>query len=288
MALTRAERWLVVAGAGAPDPSGESWHDRVSTSLKACGAFDKSFEFEDGTRNGQRLEHMVWPPSTTPRVSDSQTLVDVPAFFDRPAPPMMDVRHMLSPSDLGGAKALPGADGDLSDVALDRGTQTHLLLETLATVPRSEWEAVGSALLRNHPLAEDILSESICALENPELAFLFDPETLAEVPLTATISQFPNSRFSGIIDRLIVTDTKIIAIDFKTNRTVPTSPDTCPDGLLRQMGAYRAMLAAIYPRHDIETAILWTRTATYMPLPESLTTQALVSAHHLDAPTEGT
>ena len=288
VALTRAERWLVVAGAGAPDPSGESWHDRVSTSLKACGAFDKSFEFEDGTRNGQRLEHMVWPPSTTPRVSDSQTLVDVPAFFDRPAPPMMDVRHMLSPSDLGGAKALPGADGDLSDVALDRGTQTHLLLETLATVPRSEWEAVGSALLRNHPLAEDILSESICALENPELAFLFDPETLAEVPLTATISQFPNSRFSGIIDRLIVTDTKIIAIDFKTNRTVPTSPDTCPDGLLRQMGAYRAMLAAIYPRHDIETAILWTRTATYMPLPETLTTQALVSAHHLDAPTEGT
>jgi ATP-dependent helicase/nuclease subunit A len=77
-------------------------------------------------------------------------------------------------------------------------------------------------------------------------------------------------------------------VDFKTNRTVPDTEAACPEGVLRQMGAYRAMLARIYPDRQIETGILWTRNATYMPLSETLTTQALVRADHLDAPTEDT
>jgi ATP-dependent helicase/nuclease subunit A len=86
----------------------------------------------------------------------------------------------------------------------------------------------------------------------------------------------------------VVTDDKIIAVDFKTNRTVPEYEDQTPEGLLRQMGAYHAMLRQIYPDKEIETGILWTRTATYMPLSENRVTQALVRARHLDDPSEAT
>ena len=82
-------------------------------------------------------------------------------------------------------------------------------------------------------------------------------------------------RIHGVIDRLIVTDTEIIAVDFKSNRTVPASADMVPDGLLRQMGAYAAALAQIWPDRTITTGLFWTRDATYMRLPHALVMQAL-------------
>jgi ATP-dependent helicase/nuclease subunit A len=82
----------------------------------------------------------------------------------------------------------------------------------------------------------------------------------------------------GVIDRLIVEDTRVLAVDFKTNAAIPDTPDTVPEGLLRQMGAYAAMLAPLYPDRRIDTAILWTRTATLMPLPHDLVSAALARA----------
>jgi ATP-dependent helicase/nuclease subunit A len=43
------------------------------------------------------------------------------------------------------------------------------------------------------------------------------------------------------------------------------------------MGAYAHALGQLYPEHRIDTAILWTRTATLMPLPHDLVTAALES-----------
>ena len=51
-----------------------------------------------------------------------------------------------------------------------------------------------------------------------------------------------------------------------------------PEGILRQMGAYRAALAQIWPGRTVETAILWTRTARLMPLPGPLVAAALARA----------
>ena len=59
---------------------------------------------------------------------------------------------------------------------------------------------------------------------------------------------------------------------------VPATPEDTPEGLLRQMGAYHAMLGQIWPDRQIEVAILWTATATLMPLPASLVTAALARA----------
>jgi ATP-dependent helicase/nuclease subunit A len=44
------------------------------------------------------------------------------------------------------------------------------------------------------------------------------------------------------------------------------------------MGAYAAALAQVWPGRRIETALLWTRSATLMPLPPALTAAALARA----------
>jgi len=82
----------------------------------------------------------------------------------------------------------------------------------------------------------------------------------------------------GVIDRLIVTQNRVLAVDFKTNSVVPASPAEVPQGLLAQMGAYLDALQQIYPSQSVDIAILWTKTATLMPLDHDIMRQAFTRA----------
>jgi len=116
------------------------------------------------------------------------------------------------------------------------------------------------------------VADAIALLDAPELQPLFASDTLAEVPISADVL---GRRMHGVIDRLVVTPDRVLAVDFKTNRLVPDQPAAVPDGLLRQMAAYAAMLAEVYPDRRIETALLWTARARLMPLQQHLLTEAL-------------
>jgi ATP-dependent helicase/nuclease subunit A len=75
---------------------------------------------------------------------------------------------------------------------------------------------------------------------------------------------------SGIIDRLAVSETHVIAIDFKTGRQPPDDLTKTPILYLRQMAAYRALLREVFPRRAIRCALVWTETATVTVLPDDL------------------
>jgi ATP-dependent helicase/nuclease subunit A len=120
-----------------------------------------------------------------------------------------------------------------------------------------------------------VLSEAAAVLDDPALAALFAPEAVAEVTITG---QLGSQRALGTIDRLIVASDSVLAVDYKSNRLVPEVPEAVPEGLLRQMGAYAALLGQIYPDRKIEVAILWTATARLMPLPSALVMAALQRA----------
>ncbi|MDP1578285.1 MAG: PD-(D/E)XK nuclease family protein, partial [Cypionkella sp.] len=79
----------------------------------------------------------------------------------------------------------------------------------------------------------------------------------------------------GTIDRLLIARDHILAVDFKSNHRTPATAAQTPEGILRQMAAYAEALRQIYPNHRIDTAILWTRTATLMPLPPDIVRAAL-------------
>lgn len=50
----------------------------------------------------------------------------------------------------------------------------------------------------------------------------------------------------------------MLVVDYKTNRPPPAREADVPAIYLRQMAAYRALLAEIYPQHRIDCFLLWT------------------------------
>ena len=266
VAMTRAENWLIVAAAGETGEGDDSWHSIVASGMAERGGA----EVPHGLLTVTRVENGDWnnPPevATGP---DTKPAVSLPRFGDLP-----DVRRdtTLSPSDLGGAKVMPGdpAVWDEED-AKERGTLIHRLLEHLPGVAGAERPALGRMIVP----AEDVaLVDDICTLiGKPDLSWLWTDTALTEVEVTATLPD--GRRIHGAIDRLIITDDHITVIDYKSNRLVPAKPEDTPDGLLRQMAAYREGLRQVYPDREIRLAILWTHDATLMMLPEGLLDQAL-------------
>ena len=279
VAMTRAEKWLIVAAAGdAGKVEDDSWYSKIAAAMARKGAKDHPFLGGPGLR----LENGDWSglPVKADPPNPPQT-VPLPSIFlssvEKPEP----ASKTLSPSDLGGAKALPGDSGLDEDAAKRRGRQIHRLLEYFPGIAPVSWPDMAARLLSQGPDAakgaelEDLLAEAADVAANPGLAMLFDPAALAEVSISANLDALGGARVHGTIDRLLIRGTSILAVDFKTNATVPENPQMVPLGLLRQMGAYAHALAEIYPNHTIETALLWTKTAKLMPLPHDLVTMAL-------------
>ena len=277
VAMTRAEKWLIVAAAGDLSKDGSSWYQIAQTAMGHANAVpvgsDGTLRFAEGDWDGlaqvDRIKKSVEKPLLDP-------------VFSTPAPIYALQQPTLSPSDLGGAKALPGDAGEGKESAMLYGTLVHDLLEKLAPIAEAERAAVAAQLIsaNTSEMAEQTMQEAVQVLSTPALAHIFAHDTLAEVPITAQIRQ---SRLHGVIDRLIITANTVTAVDFKTNRTVPNSVEQCPDGILRQMGAYAQMLGQIYPDHEIRTAILWTSASRLMELPHNIVTSALECSPYLDA-----
>ena len=272
VALTRAERWLIVAGAGkADDPEG--WYGRIAAGMHDLGAVAQDFpagpglRFDSGTWPAPRTSH----PASVPIIATED--LDALACPLPPPPPSI---APLRPSALGGAKALPGEAGANEEVALLRGRMIHTLLEHLPAIPAEAGEARAAALLApfHAPEAEIALcrSEAAALLTAPDLADLFAPEALAEVALSGMWAGRP---LSGVIDRLLIAPDRVLAVDFKTNRVVPSTPAEVPEGFLRQLGAYCHLLRPLYSGRRIEAAILWTATGRLMRLDNAALTEAL-------------
>jgi ATP-dependent helicase/nuclease subunit A len=268
VALTRAEKWLIVASAGELSKEGDSWYQMVERALNDGGAAET--DLPGGL--GLRLQHGDWDGlEFVAHDAPEPKKVILPQVFTQPAPAYVAPEPTLSPSDLSGAKALPGDQGLDEEAAKARGTNLHLLLEHLPTQPEDRWPDLARALLAGCEDQGELLEEASAVLRNPDLAHVFAPGTLSEMAVTADLDGI---RLHGVIDRLIVESDRVLAVDFKSNATVPQSVSECPDGLLRQMGAYALALGRIYPGKTIETALIWTRNATLMPLPHEVVTRA--------------
>ncbi|MEM1373457.1 MAG: double-strand break repair helicase AddA [Pseudomonadota bacterium] len=264
VAMTRAECWLIVAAAGDLGKDGsEGWHGQISAALA-------EFETVD-IPGGRRYEPLPWP-ADLPRQSPDDTADKHPLTL--PPLPARPVATTMAPSDLGGAKTLPGTSED--EDALTRGTAIHALLEHLPNTPQEAWGDLAATISGDLDPAE-ILTEARKTLDAHDHT-IFGPESIAEAPITADLADIGGQRVTGTIDRLIVTDDRVLAVDFKSNRIGARTPEEVPEGILRQMGAYAAALSQIYPDKTVETAILWTNGGQLLHLPHRTVMDALQRA----------
>ena len=280
VAMTRAENWLIVCAAGQAKEGKGSWHDQIGQALSEMPT--SPLLLQSGAI-GVRYMPIAWPSAKAkPSIDDDAPTNHLPHWIKDHVQPSIRPAKLLSPSVLGGPKSLSREDADptLTEASLRFGVQLHSLLEHLPSLQPDTWKTAAHSILglsnTNSDEIETVFAQANKVLTTPELAHIFSPNTLAEVPVTAKISEIDRPIY-GIIDRLIVHKDHVLVVDMKSNALVPDTAETVPLGILRQMGAYTDAVGQIYPNREIQTAILWTQTATLMMLPHVLVSGALQS-----------
>lgn len=171
VALTRAEKWLIVAAAGKLDNTdGKSWFQIVQEAMGQLNAVP--LPMQGGA--GQRLSFDNWEAPPFASAEAAGPGIGVARYADH-ALKQVPVRvETLSPSKLEGTKALAGPDGLSEEDAKAYGSYVHAVLDGVA--PR--------AALRPE-LIDEAQREAAGVMQDPALAHLFTPDVLSEVTLTA-------------------------------------------------------------------------------------------------------
>ena len=268
VAMTRAEKWLIVGAAGDVGEGDASWYNIVADGMRHRGDYDDML----GDLPVRRVSEHDWnAPTLVAREPVNINAVTLPAFA---ALPPIDAQKTIAPSSMPGPKVMAGdTAGEDADAAMVRGTQVHLLLEHLPMAAPADRHGLGLQLIQNDDSA--LVNEAIALIADPNLAWLWVQDALTEVDVTAEIPGV--GRIHGAIDRLIIGPDKVTAIDYKSNRLVPATPEQTPLGLQRQLAAYKIALRQIYPDHTIEAGILWTSDRRFTVLDDDLLHEALIT-----------
>ncbi len=271
VAMTRAEEALFIGGglgSGEDAPAPDSWYAQLRPLFAEDGIEDRVW--------GQRWELGALPPpvaGAAPAVAP-RTVAALPDWATRPVGPEPRPPRPLAPSsagdDLGPTPPLP--PGAMQEAAR-RGTLIHALLERLPELAQDRradaarrWLARQATDLAE-AAREEMAAAAMTVLDTPDWAELFSPAALAEVPLAATVE---GRVIAGTADRLLVTQSRVMVVDFKTAARPPRSLEDIPLTTLRQMAAYVAALEVIYPGREVGAAVLYTQTPQLFALPGEL------------------
>jgi len=201
----------------------------------------------------------------------------LPNWLLTPAQPEISPESLLRPSDPADSPHHPVRTAESLTQrarALQRGTLVHRLLQSLPdTAAGRRREAALAYLARNadgwSEEERQTLAESTLALiADGRFAAVFAPGSRAEVSIVGRLER-PGDRpalVSGQIDRLVVTQSEVLIVDFKTNHVPPGQPEEAPRGYVRQLALYRAVLGKLYPQLPVRAALLWTETAELMEI----------------------
>tara|TARA_R110000868_G_scaffold218576_2_gene469109 strand:+ start:40370 stop:43768 length:3399 start_codon:yes stop_codon:yes gene_type:complete len=138
-----------------------------------------------------------------------------------------------------------------------RGKLVHRLLEVLPTYTPQERQEKGLRYLKlaGSDFTQDeqlnMLESALGVMSTYPLMFAVE-NSRAEVPLSALDG---HKRLEGVVDRLVVYENEVIAIDFKTNKNVPNA---VPVDYVLQLAHYKKALEIIFPKKFIKTCIIWT------------------------------
>ncbi|TKD50499.1 double-strand break repair helicase AddA [Sphingomonas baiyangensis] len=264
VAATRAEEELVIGGAlpatARGEPPAASWYAAATRAMDALGVPPGEMR---SYHAGAAIERTATPSQST-RVAGMPALPD---WARRPAPAEARPSRPLAPSAIGeDAVADPPPDAAMR-AAAERGQLLHALFERLPALDAAERRPVGAAWLAARGADNALLNTALRVIKHPDFADIFGADALVEAPIAAVVD---GQVVSGTVDRLLIAPDRIALIDFKTGRRVPADLAAIPAYHLRQMAAYAAALAVIFPDRPIEAALLYTSGPVLYALPTGL------------------
>lgn len=290
VAMTRARDRLYLAGyeTSRKRPEG-CWYDLIEASLAPVMAPATRFDGASVLRLERSLDAQVSEDNEPEETREMAPIVPKPAWIDHGVLPEPPPRR-FAPSQLGlevegaaPAHTEPPVLSPLSTKGQDRfkrGLAVHRLLELLPQLP-SEARAGAALNFLKDPArgfepaqCEVIVAEVMAVLEHADFAAIFGPGSIAEAPIAGLLPG-TDIHLSGSIDRLVITGSEVLIIDFKTNRPPPRDVKDLAPVYIMQMAAYRGLLSAMLPDRRVRAALLWTDEARLMELPGPLMDGAL-------------
>jgi ATP-dependent helicase/nuclease subunit A len=271
VAMTRARDRLYVCGwEGKRGRDAGCWYDLVAAAVHNTGTevtlpFGPTGWRLTGTQDAE-------PDSAEETAPEASETEPPPVWTEQAAPVEAYPPRPLAPSrpdaDEPAARSPFGAD---DGARFRRGQLIHRLLQSLPEIPSAARAAAARNFLARpaHSLDEkvqvEIAAEVTAVLNDARFADVFGPGSLAEVPLVGVVG---GQVVSAQVDRLVVTNSAVTVIDYKTNRPPPTDEDHVAPLYLGQMAAYRALLQGVYPDRHVRCLLLWTDGPSMMALSE--------------------
>ena len=269
VAMTRAEDRLYVCGWRTRQgvPAG-CWYNLVRDALTPVAAeFEEPFlAASAGPESAKVLRLTSAQRAAAPAPSEAPAPAEepLPDWAGSPPPPEPAPPRPLAPSrPAGDEPTVRSPLGPDQGRRFRRGRLIHRLLQTLPDLPPAAREDACLRFLARavHALTPDeraeIMAEVLAVLAQPAFAPLFGPGSRAEVPIVGALGDGAPV-ISGQVDRLVVDGADVWIVDYKSDRPPPSTVEETPPIYLRQMAAYRALLARLYPEKTISCALLWT------------------------------
>ena len=277
--MTRAEDELyltgsLTAGSDAQKQLAGSWYEAVETALRPLS---KSVVDAEGRETALVYPREVVAPLPALARSAAGAMQLAPLELPKVPPPPLP--EQLSPSTAAKRVAPVLALDSLaeqardSDAARREGIALHAMLQHLGRVERDLWPRVVpkalEALLPEHPqLRDPIGQKAMSILGRPELMAYFGANSRAELPFMLNgMRDGKEIVLTGRIDRLVIDETGVVVVDYKSDALVPGGPGDVPGNYLSQLGLYALVAGQLFPGRTIRAAILWTRLESLMFLP---------------------
>ncbi|MET0879263.1 MAG: ATP-binding domain-containing protein, partial [Tardiphaga sp.] len=278
VAMTRAADRLIVGGC-MPGNRNEvrplSWYDMILKGLENSGLHMQNVPPPDGVvKRYSRLED-AQPETGVAAAPEAVAPVELPPWLRLSAPAEPRQANFLRPSDPADADhgLKPGESDADRTRARQRGTLVHRLLQSLPDLAAGRrLDAASRYLARNAGIWSDVdraalVTQVLALIDDARFAEVFAPRSRAEVSIVGRLTRRGQPLLvSGQIDRLVVTPSEVLIVDYKTNHAPPRTPAEAPDAYVRQLALYRAVLAKLYPDRPIRAALLWTETPEIMEL----------------------
>ncbi|WP_158598518.1 double-strand break repair helicase AddA [Notoacmeibacter ruber] len=294
--MTRAEDRLIVCGyCGKAAPDHPTWLNLVQSGLEASGKVVPMTEHP--VVQGRQV--LRYAPSAHPALPLAANEETTSPTAERPLP--FDPLRQFPAPDPAPRPLSPSGAGDLLETAIDdseteavagvspvlgmdhapvawpirKGLAVHRLLELLAEYPAEQRHDACDRWLSGHDFTQSeqrsIRENVLAVLDHPEFSAAFASGSRAEVSIAGTlIVQGRKRAVSGIIDRIAVSEDEVLAVDFKTNATIPDSEDAVPEAYAGQMALYRALLVQLFPEKAVRCALIFTGGPRLVALSETL------------------
>jgi ATP-dependent helicase/nuclease subunit A len=287
VAMTRAADRLIVGGCMPGNMNSVrkfSWYDLIVKGLGNSGLHEQTNETPDGpVKRYSRPEDAITVSGAAAAVLGAAAApattasIELPGWLTASAPAESPADSPLRPSDPAEADAHRVRTGEsiqLRARALQRGTLVHRLLQSLPDLATGRRRDAALKYLSGNAGdwtegERETLAEAVLALiGDARFGQVFGPGSRAEVSIVGRL-QRPGrlpALVSGQIDRLVVTPSEVLIVDYKTNHAPPRVPAEAPSAYVRQLALYRAVLQKLYPQLPVRTALLWTETAELMEI----------------------